>query len=525
MEAALQRRHRRVRVISGGVALSIAAFVAAAPSTAFAVDPMLHNLPVLLPDETEPQAPLLVLPRPAPVQDPADVEVREVKELGTRSRPEDDALARPEDLWQRIREGFAMPDLDRGSLVPLVARHQARYASRPAHLKTVIERSRRYLFHIVEELERRGMPTELALLPMVESAFDPMAYSRSHASGLWQFIPSTGRNYNLQQNWWFDARRDIVASTSAALDYLGDLYAMYGDWHLALAAYNYGENGLARAIESNRARGRPTDLGSLRLPKETRHYVPQLLALKSLVAAPDRFGVALDPVPNAPYFVAVALTRDIDLQVAAELAEMPVDELVALNPGHNRPVVATSVAPTLILPAGRAEVFVRNLAQHDAPLSSWQTYTFQAGDRLDKLAAAHGISEARLRQVNGIGRRHRVSAGETLLLPVTAEAAAAEDLPLFRLPGHAATGRTISYRVKQGDTLSAIARAHRVSVAELRRWNDVTGVLRIGQRLTIEVRGTATATKPARNAAPAAARPAGRPPAPPAQVARPSSSS
>jgi membrane-bound lytic murein transglycosylase D len=507
------------------LALSLAALVAAAPLSAFAVDPVLHNLPVLLPEEATSDAALIVIPRPSPAQDPAGVEVREVKELGARTQPGQDAAARPEDLWQRIREGFAMPDLDSRQLNPLVARHQARFASHPGQLKTVVERSRRYLFHIVEELERRGMPTELALLPMVESAFNPMAYSRAHASGLWQFIPSTGRNYNLQQNWWFDARRDIVASTSAALDYLTDLHEMYGDWHLALAAYNFGENGLARAIEKNRARKRPTDLGSLALPKETRHYVPQLQALKNIIAAPERFGIALDPIPNAPYFVTVALTRDIDLQVAAQLAVMPVDELVALNPGHNRPVVATSVAPSLVLPADRAEAFVRNLAQYEEPLSSWQTYTVQAGDRLDKLAAAHGISEARLRQVNGIGRRHGVRPGETLLLPVDDGAATSEELPLFQLPGYAATGRTIIYRVKQGDTLSGIAQKHHVSVAELRRWNDIRGVLRIGQRLTIEVRGTATAAKPARKAAPAVAKPPQPGPAAPPQVARPSSSS
>jgi len=508
------------------LALGLIAFFAAAPPSALAVDPVLHNLPVLLPEEAALDAPLLVLPRPAPAQDPAGVSVREVKELGASSRLDDGGPAGPEDLWQRIREGFAMPDLDSRQLNPLVARHQARYAGNPAQLKTVVERSRRYLFHIVEELERRGMPAEIALLPMVESAFNPMAYSRSHASGLWQFIPSTGRNYNLQQNWWFDARRDIVASTSAALDYLSDLHAMYGDWHLALSAYNYGENGLARAIERNRGRGKPTDLGNLPLPKETRHYVPQLQALKNIVAAPERFGIALDPIPNAPYFVTVELTRDIDLQVAARLAEMPVGELIALNPGHNRPVVSTSVAPSLVLPADRAEAFVRNLAQFQEPLSSWRTYAFQKGDRLDKLAAAHGITETRLRQVNGIGRRHEVSPGETLLLPADADAAASEDLPLFRLPGHAATGRTVTYRVKQGDTLSGIARAHRVSVAELRQWNELRGTsLRIGQRLTIEVRGAASAAKPARSAAPSATKPAKTRPAAPAQVARPSSSS
>ncbi|MCC6609623.1 MAG: transglycosylase SLT domain-containing protein [Burkholderiales bacterium] len=519
----MQRTDRGPREIGAWLAFAVA-LAAAAPS-AFAVDPVLHNLPVLLPEEATPGAPLLVMPQPAPARDAAGVEVREIKELGARSRADQDTVAEPEDLWQRIREGFAMPDLDNPRLNPLVARHQARYAGNPAQLKTVVERSRRYLFHIVEELERRGMPTELALLPMVESAFNPMAYSRAHASGLWQFIPSTGRNYNLEQNWWFDARRDIVASTNAALDYLSDLHEMYGDWHLALAAYNYGENGLARAIERNRARGKPTDLGSLPLPKETQNYVPQLQALKNIVAAPERFGVALDPIPNAPYFVTVALTRDIDLQVAAQLAGMPVDELISLNPGHNRPVVSTSVAPSLVLPADRAEAFLRSLAQSSEPLSSWQTYAFQNGDRLDKLALSHGISETRLRQINGIGPRHRVAPGETLLLPIGTARVPSADLPLFRLPSYASTGRTITYRVKRGDTLSTIARHHHVSVDDLRRWNDIHGVLRAGQRLTIEVRGTATADKPTRHGTPGAVKPAKTPPAAPTQVARPSSSS
>jgi len=495
MAARLGGRLLGKRVIRGllGIVLLCTAPIARA------VDPILHNLPILLPDGVPPGAPLLVMPQPFATDNPAEVGVTDVTELG--AWPDGfPPRGAPGDLWQRIREGFAMPNLES----PVVERQQAAYARNPDQIKTMVERSRRYLFYIVEEIERRGMPTELALLPMVESAFNPMAYSRSHASGLWQFIPSTGRNYKLEQNWWYDDRRDILASTNAALDYLQDLYRMYGDWHLALASYNFGENGVARAIQRNRARGKPTDFASLRMPRETRNYVPRLQALKNIIANPAQFGVALEPIPDAPYFVTIALTRDIDLRVAARLADMSVEELIALNPGHNRPVVSSAIAPTLVLPAERADTFVRNLESHQEPLSSWRTYTFQRNDNLAKLAAAHGISEARLRQVNGLGRYSRVKAGHELLVPADGAHIEKDPLPLFRSPYTTPTGPTIVYRVKSGDSLWSIARRHGVRVSELRAWNGIDGkVLRPGQRLLIEVRG-----KPA-----------------PRQIARPSSSS
>ena len=483
------------RLIRGSLGVVL---LCAAP-LALAVDPILHNLPIVLPDEAPPGAPFLVMPLPPATENPAEVDVTDVTELG--AWPDSFPPAGPPgDLWQRIREGFAMPNLESRT----VERQQAAYARNPDQVKTMVERSRRYLFYIVEEIERRGMPTELALLPMVESAFNPMAYSRSHASGLWQFIPSTGRNYNLEQNWWYDDRRDILASTNAALDYLQDLHRMYGDWHLALASYNFGENGVARAIRRNRAKGKPTDFASLRMPRETRNYVPRLQALKNIIANPAQFGVELEPIPDAPYFVTIALTRDIDLRVAARLADMPVEELIALNPGHNRPVVSSAVAPTLVLPAERADAFVRNLESHQEPLSSWQTYTFKSGDKLAKIAATHGISETRLRQVNGLGRYSRVKPGHELLVPAEGAKIEKEPLPLFRSPYSTPTGPTIVYRVKPGDSLWAIARRHGVRVSELRAWNGISGnSLRPGQRLLIEVRG-----RPAPN-----------------QVARPSSSS
>ena len=335
------------------------------------------------------------------------------------------------------------------------------------------------------------MPTELALLPMVESAFNPMAYSRSHASGLWQFIPSTGKSYNLLQNSWYDGRRDIVASTGAALDYLQFLYEMHGDWHLALASYNWGENAVARAIEKNKAKGLPTDYLSLTMPTETRYYVPKLQALKNIVANPHAFGVDLEPVPNTPYFVTVQKTQDIDLHLAAKLANMPLSEFLALNPAHNRPVIVANGTPGLVLPADKAKIFLANLEEHGQPLVSWQRYTLKRGDKLEQIAARHGISLARLKQVNGIGRRTKVAPGYQLLLPL--KGAQIEPLPAMYQPPAAAEARTavrkLSYTVKNGDTLFKIAQRFKVSTDDLRKWNRIER-LAAGQRLTIEVRQT-----------------------------------
>jgi membrane-bound lytic murein transglycosylase D len=276
------------------------------------------------PSPVQPQAATPKPPPPPPAQPPAgsgvvdtakpppfEGERQEIAEP-LRGVRKVDRTAQADDLWQRVRKGFAMPDLDSD----LVRKQMAYYAARPDYLQRMFDRSRIYLYHIVEELEKRNLPTELALLPMVESAFNPMAYSRAHASGLWQFIPGTGRRFELQQNWWYDGRRDIVESTKAALDYLTFLYEMHGDWHLALASYNWGEGSVARAIAQNRKAGKPTDYASLKMPAETRQYVPKLQALKNIIANPGPLGITLDTIPNQPYFTSVTKLRDIDVRRA-----------------------------------------------------------------------------------------------------------------------------------------------------------------------------------------------------------------
>ncbi len=380
-----------------------------------------------------------------------------------------------DDLFQRMRIGFSMPDINDD----LVLYHQQWYLNRPDYLRRMVDRSSRYMYHILEELEKRGMPTELALLPMVESAYNPMAYSRAKASGLWQFIPSTGRRYNLDQTWWKDDRRDIVASTSAALDYLQSIYEMHGDWHLALASYNWGEGAVGRAIAKNQAQGLPTDYLSLTMPNETRNYVPKLQALKNIFKNPTLFSqLDLPKVPNKPFFATVTTDSHIDVKLAAKLAEMPVQDFVALNPAHNRPVIKPD--SSLVIPAEKLTTFVSNLEAHEdsnKPLSNWQAYTFRSGDTLNKIARRFGMTVSELRAINGLtDNKTRIGPGTSLLVAgqdktKELDMAALPEQPKMADPEPVARNRT--YTVRRGDTLPAIAKRHDMSVAEIKRINKL----------------------------------------------------
>ncbi len=365
--------------------------------------------------ELAPAQGLSFSPAPPPVLTLLPDPSREVKDE-LPPIPTIDLTTPPDDLWQRMRNGFAMPDLDS----PLVADRQAWYLNRPDLLKRIFERSRRYLHHIVGELEKRGMPTELALLPVVESSFNPLAYSSARALGMWQFIPATGKTYKLQQNAWFDQRRDIVASTGAALDYLQTIYEMHGDWHLALASSNGGETAAGRAVAKNHAKGLPTDYRHLKMPKETAYYVPKLQAIKNIVAQPRLFGIALDPIPNRPYFATVERSGNMDIALAAQLAEIPVEEFIALNPAYSRPVMPTAANSPLVLPAEKVQTFLENLQQHEAedrPLSAWLTHNLKKGEKLETVAKRYGISPVRLKQLNGITARTKIIPGLALLVP------------------------------------------------------------------------------------------------------------
>jgi len=402
------------------------------------------------------------------------------------------------DLWQRIRLGFALEPMDS----PLVQEHEAWYASRPDYIKRFVDRGSRYLHYIVEQVEKRGMPTEIALLPVIESAFTPRAMSRSKASGIWQFIPSTGKNFGLTQDWWHDNRNDIVAATDAALNYLQKLYDQFGSWELALAAYNCGEGCVARAIASNQHRGLATDYESLNLPPETRNYVPKLMAVKNIVLSPATYGVELQSVPDQPYFTTVRAPAKIDVKLAARLAGMSEEEFVALNPSHNKPVAVASTG-TLVVPLDKAETFRENLEAYDKPLVSWTTYTAKRGESLDGIARRNGVSLVQLKAVNdpfNLDRKGRLKVAGTVLVPVhtakkgPAMRQAPTRLASVSVPVAAAMaaphgGHVVprTHVVHAGETLFSIAQRYDTSVDHLRSLNHLTAasVLRPGSRLRL----------------------------------------
>lgn len=318
------------------------------------------------------------------------------------------------DLWQRIRNGFGMGALQS----PFTATHESWYAARPQYVQRMVDRSQLYLYHVVEEVQKRGMPTEIALLPMVESAFNPTAYSRSKAAGIWQFIPSTGKDFGLKQDWWNDNRRDVTKATSAALNYLEKLHVMFGTWELALAAYNAGEGTVQKAIERNRRQGLPTDYQSLQLPAETREYVPKLQAVKNIVTNPEQFGLNIKSIDDKPYFTKVAAPGKIDVKVAAKLAGLSVEEFTQLNPAHNRPVMSNLTgSQSILLPMGKEDAFAENLANYNKPLVSWDTHYASHGERLGTIAKKYGVSVAQLRAANDLSAKQKLAPNQPLLVP------------------------------------------------------------------------------------------------------------
>ena len=392
------------------------------------------------------------------------------------------------DLWDRVRRGFAMPDLDN----TLVREQERWYATRPEYVARMTERGGRYLFHIVEELDKRGMPTELALLPFIESAYNPQAMSVARASGMWQFIPSTGRDFELKQNIFRDDRRDVLASTRAALDYLQKLYGMFGDWQLALAAYNWGEGSVQRAMAKNQRAGLPTNYESLRMPAETRHYVPKLQAVKNIVARPGDFNLRLPELLNHPYFLSVPIERDMDVAVAIKLAGMPLEEFQTLNPQMNRPVILAAGTPQVLLPYDNANRFVRELPKHPGPLASWTAWTAPRMMKTSEAARVVGMSEESLREVNHIPARMLIKAGSTLVVPrgnalladVSSEIA---DTAMLVLSPEAPRLRKTSLKAGRKDSVASVAKRYRVSPAQVAEWNDVSPTASFAPGQTIVV--------------------------------------
>jgi len=438
-----------------------------------------------------------------------------------------------DDLWQRIKNGYAIPE----STSSLTQKHEQWYSSRPDYMKRMIERSQRYLFHVVEEVEKRGMPTEIALLPMIESAYNPKAYSTSRASGIWQFVPSTGKYFGLKQNWWFDNRRNITFATDAALNYLQKLHAMFGAWDLALAAYNAGEGTVARAIERNRKLGLPTDYESLNLPPETRNYVPKLQAIKNLMTNPGNYGLNIQTIANTPYFAKVTAPAQMDAHLAAKLAEISDEEFLALNPSYNRPVItAEDKNLELLLPILSAQTFRTNLENYNKPLVSWKTYFAKRGERLEKIADKFGIHVSKLRDINDLSAQNKIKKTATILVPngnqsdfkpnssitenpeqtllpnlsaalpsnPTHDSAninfASDENRLLNMEaadGHELASRSnATHKVKKGEGLTAIARQYGVTVKQLMAANSLkSSRVKVGQVLNIDNDANKRSTK------------------------------
>ena len=396
-------------------------------------------------------------------------------------------LAAPSDLWDRIRRGLSMPDLD----TDLVRDREQWYASRPDYIQRMTERSSRYLFHIVEEIERRNMPMELALLPFIESAFNPQAVSSARAAGMWQFMPATGESFDLKQNIFRDDRRDVLASTRAALDYLQQLHNRFGDWHLALAAYNWGQGNVNRAITRNQREGLPTRYNDLNMPMETRMYVPKLQAVENIIANPEAFRTQLPLIGNHPFFDTVTLDRDMDVAVIARLSGISEQDFRALNPSLRHPVVMAAGTPNILLPWDSATVFQNNLQTHGGPLASWTAWVVPSTMTASQAAERVGMSESDLRSVNNIPPRMLVRAGSSLLVPRTGQRNSDVSMHVAD-NGHLSLQpevvlRRTTVRARKGENLAQLASRYGVSAVSAAGLNKlaVNARLKPGQRVAL----------------------------------------
>ncbi len=396
-----------------------------------------------------------------------------------------------------------MPDLQND----LVRDREQWYSSRPDYIVRMTERGRKYLFHVVEELEQRDMPTELALLPFIESAFNPQAVSSARAAGMWQFMPATGRTFELKQNMFRDDRRDVLASTRAALEYLQKLYGMFGDWHLALAAYNWGEGSVARAIAKNKRLGLGTQYTDLKMPMETQFYVPKLQAVKNMVARPEALNVKLPLIENHPYFDTVSITRDMDVAVAAKLAEVSLEDFRALNPSASKPVLLAAGTPQILLPWDNASLFQSNLeAYTGGRLASWTAWIAPTTLKPTDVATRVGMSEAELRAVNNIPPRMLIRAGSTLLvrrsngLQGDVSNHVADHGQLSLAPEVVLRKTTV--KAGKRDNVATLAQKYHVSVQTLADWNNVktSAAFKPGQAVTLFLPGKARLARTANTA-------------------------
>lgn len=389
------------------------------------------------------------------------------------------------DLWQHIRNDFRLSHIEHQR----ISKQKNWYGRHPNYMTRVSKRASPYLYFIVNEIKRRDMPMELALLPIVESAYDPFAYSHGRASGLWQFTPPTAKDFGLHKNWWYDGRRDIEASTQAALDYLQKLHKRFdGDWLLALAAYNAGGGTVNKAIKRNKRRGKATDFWSLKLPKETQIYVPRLLGLSRLVASPEKNGIELVNVPNKPFYRRFDLDYQLDLAQAAKLAELPMDEFYLLNPAYNRWATTPDGPQHILIPIDQANAFASGLDGLDeSKRVGWTRYEVKSGDTLGQIAKKHKLSVPELKRINQLSN-NTIRKGQALFIPTASQPGTHYSFSLNeRVARNQGKTRATRYKVKNGDSLWSISRRYGVNYEDIARWNklSVNGTLKLGQKLLI----------------------------------------
>ncbi|KGJ99644.1 LysM peptidoglycan-binding domain-containing protein [Thalassotalea sp. ND16A] len=408
----------------------------------------------------------------------ADVDI----ELGDK----DNAII-SDNVWDRVRSQlhFDIPQNKK------VIAQRNWYAKHQSYLDRVAKRSEPFIHHIVEELEKHNMPMELVLLPVVESAYDPFAYSHGSASGMWQFLSGTGKQFGLQQDWWYDGRRDVAASTQAAIKFLKYLHKRFdGDWLLALAAYNSGEGRVSKAVKYNARKGKPTDFWNLKLPRETRDYVPKLLALAEIVKSPADFNVTLYAIDNKAVISSVDIGSQLDLALAADLSGLTINELHALNPGFNRWATAPNGPHQLLIPNNKVEKFKGELAKlDDKDRLSWQRYKIKNGDSLSVIANRFNTTVTVVKEANNL-KNNSIRAGRYLLIPTATQSLdrykTYEQVRVAKL-SKKGTGTKITHTVKNGDTLWDIGKLYKVSGKNIAKWNGFApkDMLRLGQKLTV----------------------------------------
>lgn len=430
--------------------------------------------------------------QPEPSQPEIDAaKAAQAQDTQVAAKPAEPALPPPPtDVWERIRTQMTLDVPDN----PRVERFRKWYLNNPNHLNIISQRAAPFMYLIVEEIEKRGLPIELALLPIVESSFDVFAYSHGAAAGIWQFTAPMGRHFGLEQNWWYDGRRDVHASTIAAMDMMEYLHdKLHDDWYYALAAYNTGEGRVFRAIRNNKKAGKPTDYFALNLPSETERYVPQLLALADVIKNADKYGITLNPIPNEPALKLVDVGSQIDLSLAADLADMSVGELHKLNPGYNRWSTAPEGPHTLLLPIDKADGFITALADTDSTKRiNWVRYTVKPGDSLGLIAQKYHTRVGVIQSVNKL-EGNLIRVGQALLIPVAAKDAEdyvfSADQRLARQQASKRADFKTEHVVRSGESLWTIARANNVTVAQLASWNGMapSDTLRPGRKLVIWV--------------------------------------